>query len=105
MNATRNGAAARRGTAPAGPLDSAVLRRIMHNPATMIRRAQQICTAIFFAECGGEDVTPLQYGALWTLTLGSGIDQTTLGRAMAVDRTTTATVVRKGWTSTAITAR
>ncbi len=65
----------------------------MQNPGSLIRRAHQIANSIFFEECAAFETTPLQHAVLWRVTHHSGIDQTTLARSIALDRTTTAKVV------------
>lgn len=65
----------------------------MQNPGSLIRRAHQIATSIFFEECAAFETTPLQHAVLWRVTHHTGLDQTTLARSIALDRTTTAKVV------------
>lgn len=82
----------RRGGAPkvaAPSLDD----RAMDNPGSLIRRAHQIATSIFFEECAQYETTPLQHAVLWRVAHHAGLDQTTLARSIALDRTTTAKVV------------
>ena len=56
---------------------------------------------MFFEECKTHDVTPVQYGILTALSVLPGLDQTSLGHEVGLDRTTTADVVRRleerGW--------
>jgi DNA-binding MarR family transcriptional regulator len=65
----------------------------MHNPGSLIRRAHQIATSIFYEECAVFETTPLQHAVLWRAVHHPGLDQTTLARSIALDRTTTAKVV------------
>lgn len=64
-------------------------------PGYLIRRLNQIHYAMFFEECGHESVTPVQYGILTALSVNPGIDQTTIGLELGLDRTTTADVVKR----------
>ncbi|MFI5611531.1 MarR family winged helix-turn-helix transcriptional regulator [Amycolatopsis sp. NPDC051903] len=66
----------------------------------LIRRAQQVHTALWSAEVGVE-VTGPQYAILSALSRRSGVDQVTAGRAASLDKSTTADIVdrlrRKAW--------
>lgn len=53
-----------------------------------MRRAHQISVAIFEKECIQIALTPAQYGVLYTLGHVPGIDQSTLSRALGLDRVT-----------------
>jgi len=70
-------------------------------PGHLIRRAQQISTALFTAECAGFDMTSVQYAALMTLAAHPGIDATRLSALIAFDRSTLGDVLErleaKGW--------
>lgn len=44
--------------------------------------------AIFEKECAQVALTPAQYGVLYTLGYAPGIDQSTLSRALGLDRVT-----------------
>ena len=61
---------------------------IYSKPGHLIRRLQQIASAIFMTETAGFDVTPVQYSALLAVRNHPGIDQTTLMRIVAFDRST-----------------
>jgi MarR family transcriptional regulator, lower aerobic nicotinate degradation pathway regulator len=66
----------------------------------LIRRAQQIHTAIWSHELDG-DLTGPQYALLSALSRKSGVDQQTAGRLASLDKSTTANIVerlqRRGW--------
>jgi len=64
-------------------------------PGHLLRRCQQIAIAIFLEECAVHELTPLQFAVLQTLASGGAQDQVTLGGATAMDRSSTAMVVRK----------
>jgi DNA-binding MarR family transcriptional regulator len=61
---------------------------IYGKPGHLIRRLQQIAVAIFMAETAGFEITPVQYSALLAVRNHPGIDQTTLMRIIAFDRST-----------------
>ncbi|MGP4014898.1 MarR family winged helix-turn-helix transcriptional regulator [Saccharopolyspora sp. 5N708] len=66
----------------------------------LIRRAQQMHTAIWSVEVGN-DITGPQYAILSALSRKSGVDQQTAGRLASLDKSTTANIVerlqRKDW--------
>lgn len=68
---------------------------LFERPGYLIRRLNQIHYALFFEECGHENITPVQYGVLTAVMLRPGIDQTEIGSELGLDRTTTADVVRR----------
>jgi len=47
-------------------------------PGYLLRRLHQIHYALFFEECAGFDITPVQYGLLTTLSLNPDLDQNRL---------------------------
>src|SRR5262249_12716010 len=49
-------------------------------PGYLLRRLHQIHYALFFEECAGFDITPVQYGLLTTLSLNPDLDQNSLAR-------------------------
>src|SRR5215471_1741011 len=49
-------------------------------PGYLLRRLHQIHYALFFEECAGFDITPVQYGLLTTLSLNPDLDQNSLSR-------------------------
>ena len=62
-------------------------------PGYLLRRLHQIHYALFFEECAGFDITPVQYGLLTTLSLNPDLDQNSLGRELGIDRTNVADVL------------
>jgi DNA-binding MarR family transcriptional regulator len=64
-------------------------------PGYLLRRLHQIHYALFFEECAGFDITPVQYGLLTTLSLNPDIDQNSLGRELGIDRTNVADVLNR----------
>src|SRR5262245_21242648 len=60
-----------------------------------LRRLHDIHYTLFFEECAGYDITPVQYGLLTTLSLNPDIDQNSLGRALGIDRTNVADVLSR----------
>jgi DNA-binding MarR family transcriptional regulator len=61
----------------------------------LIRRLQQIAVAIFMEETAEFDVTPVQYSALLAVRNHPGIDQTSLMKIIAFDRSTIGDVVQR----------
>jgi DNA-binding MarR family transcriptional regulator len=64
---------------------------LYEHPGHLLRRAQQISTALFYDEVGSE-LTPVQYAMLNTLAAHPGIDQVSLSGLVAIDTSTGATV-------------
>jgi len=60
----------------------------------LLRRAQQVHTALWSAEFGG-DLTGPQYALLSALTQGSVVDQGTAGRLASLDKSTAADVIAR----------
>ncbi|MCC3304591.1 DUF1116 domain-containing protein [Sneathiella sp. HT1-7] len=71
-------------TASSGPWrnESLTLR-----PGVLIRRLHQIHTALFALECGDQNITPVMYSVLSALQQSGAVDQTTLAKAVAIDKT------------------
>ena len=77
-------------------------------PGFLLRRLHQIHYALFFEECAGFDITPVQYGLLTTLSLNPDLDQNSLARELGIDRTNVADVLnalRDAGSSSAAAAR
>ncbi|HEY1779638.1 MAG TPA: MarR family winged helix-turn-helix transcriptional regulator [Roseiarcus sp.] len=72
-----------------GPL----VRALRERPGFLIRRLHQIHLALFATECAGEAVTPVQFSLLTALEEMDAIEQTALGHAIGLDRTSTADVL------------
>ena len=72
-------------------------------PGHLIRRAQQVSTALFTEECGAFDLTSVQFAALLAIDLHPGVDATRLSALIAFDRSTLGDVLdrmeQKGWIS------
>ncbi len=70
-------------------------------PGHLIRRAHQVSTALFAAECGKFDLTAVQFAALSAIQKTPGLDATRLAAAIAFDRSTMGDVLErleaKGW--------
>jgi DNA-binding MarR family transcriptional regulator len=67
----------------------------MSRPGFLIRRLYQIHVSIFVEECAAEAITPVQHSVLATLDQSGAIDQATLSRAVALDRTSVADIVTR----------
>ena len=70
-------------------------------PGHLIRRAHQASTALFAAECGRFDLTPVQYAAMSAIATAPELDATRLAAMIAFDRSTLGDVLErleaKGW--------
>lgn len=64
-------------------------------PGFLIRRLHQIGAALFYDDCHSESLTPLQVGMLTALSMNPWLDQKAIGRELALDRTTTAEVLKR----------
>jgi len=62
-------------------------------PGHLIRRLQQIASALFLDQAKAFDFTPVQYAALVAIKNHPGLDQTALCNAIALDRSTIGGVV------------
>lgn len=86
---------ARSGPADGATAASPAKELLFARPGFLIRRLQQIHYALFFEECGAENITPVQYGILTVVSVMADLDQSALGREVGLDRTTTADVVNR----------
>lgn len=75
-------------------LPAVQLETVHHAPGHLIRRLQQIAVGIFFEEMRPFDVTPMQYAALVAIQDRPGVDQRTLSKLVAIDRSTVGTMLR-----------
>jgi MarR family transcriptional regulator, lower aerobic nicotinate degradation pathway regulator len=70
-------------------------------PGHLIRRVQQISSALFAEECGNFDLTSVQYAALVAIRANPQVDATRLSALIAFDRSTLGDVLErleaKGW--------
>ncbi len=64
-------------------------------PGYLFRRMQQIAVAIFVEECRAQDLTPVQYAALFAIKTHPGIDATRLSAVVAFDRSTLGSVIER----------
>lgn len=64
-------------------------------PGFLVRRLNQIHSAIFYNECEDFNITPVQYGMLSTLLRSPGLDQKTLGYEVGLDRANTGDVLKR----------
>ncbi len=64
-------------------------------PGHLIRRSQQIAVAIFHDELAGFALTPVQYASLVAIQDNEGIDQRSLVRMVAIDRSTIGGLLRR----------
>ncbi|HEV7717542.1 MAG TPA: MarR family transcriptional regulator [Arsenicitalea sp.] len=69
------------------------LKPLLQRPGFLIRRAHQRSAAVFSRECKDLQLTSTQYGVLQVLDKSDLIDQVTLARLIAVDRSTIALVI------------
>ena len=87
---------------PDGPADRSQVLPLDTTCGHLIRRAQQVHTALWSAELNG-DLTGPQYALLSALSQEAGLDQRSAGRLASLDKSTTADVVarleRNGWVS------
>lgn len=87
--------------AKAAPLDAAASRPhwrdgpLQGRPGFLIRRLHQIHTALFAEECGEARITPIMYSVLSALAQLGPVDQTTLARAVAIDKTNMADILER----------
>jgi MarR family transcriptional regulator, lower aerobic nicotinate degradation pathway regulator len=69
------------------------VEQLYAQPGHLIRRCQQIAVAIFAEETSGHDITPVQFAALFTIREHPGLEQATLARLIAFDRSTVGSVI------------
>jgi DNA-binding MarR family transcriptional regulator len=68
---------------------------LLAHPGYLIRRLHQISVSIFLEKARAYDLTQLQYASLVVIDANPGIDQSRLGKIVALDRQTVSTVVRR----------
>jgi DNA-binding MarR family transcriptional regulator len=77
------------------------MRDVYTMPGHLIRRAQQISSALFAEECAAFDLTSVQFAALMAIRANPGVDATRLSQLIAFDRSTIGGVLDrlegKGW--------
>ncbi len=64
-------------------------------PGFLVRRLHQITVAIFLDEMAELDLTPVQFGALTIIAGRPGIEQSTLGEELGIDRVNAGDVVQR----------
>jgi MarR family transcriptional regulator, lower aerobic nicotinate degradation pathway regulator len=64
-------------------------------PGHLVRRLHQIAVSIFLEQARGFRITPVQYSALSAIRAFPGIDQRSLARVIAFDRSTIGSVVER----------
>jgi MarR family transcriptional regulator, lower aerobic nicotinate degradation pathway regulator len=69
------------------------VEQLYAQPGHLILRCQQIAVAIFAEETSGHDITPVQFAALFTIREHPGLEQATLARLIAFDRSTVGSVI------------
>lgn len=106
MGRVKTGMAGGRTAGPPARIQAPVLR-LATTPGHLIRRAQQVHTAIWGQRLHGELTGP-QYAVLVSLALEPRIDQTRLGELASLDKNTTADIVRRltrqGWITRSVDA-
>lgn len=70
------------------------LRDLFLRPGFLLRRAQQISSALFMEETASQGVTTTQYGILTVLSHCEPIDQISIAKLLKLDRSTTGLVVK-----------
>lgn len=64
-------------------------------PGYLVRRTQQISTALFAEECAGYDLTAVQYAALVAVGLHPQIEAARISRLISLDRSTVGDVLER----------
>ena len=64
-------------------------------PGYLVRRTQQISTALFAEECGAYDLTAVQYAALLAIGLHPQIEAARISRLISLDRSTLGDVLER----------
>jgi DNA-binding MarR family transcriptional regulator len=71
------------------------LETVYRRPGFLLRRAHQIAAGIFEEECAAFELTPQQHGVLSALAAFPDVDQVSVGRLLAHDRSTVGIVVKR----------
>ncbi|MDF2117281.1 MarR family transcriptional regulator [Roseiarcaceae bacterium H3SJ34-1] len=74
-------------------LETEVLYGLLGHPGHFVRRLHQISVAIFLKQTEKYDLTQVQFATLETINFAPGIDQSTLGHLIALDRQTISNVI------------
>lgn len=75
-------------------LDPPAIEDIYASPGHLIRRSHQISVSLFAEELGELGLTPVQYASLLAIRDRPNIDQRSLGRLIAIDRSTIGTLLK-----------
>lgn len=67
----------------------------MNHPGHLVRRLHQICVAVFLDSARDYNLTHVQFATLMAIDRFPGIDQTRVGKLVALDRQTTSNVVTR----------
>ena len=67
----------------------------MNHPGHLVRRLHQICVAVFLDAAKDYNITHVQYATLKAIERFPGVDQTRVGKLVALDRQTTSNVVTR----------
>ncbi len=67
----------------------------MNHPGHLVRRLHQICVAVFMDAAKSYDLTHVQFAALMAIEHFPDIDQTRVGKIVALDRQTISIVVKR----------
>lgn len=68
---------------------------LWRRPGYLIRRLHQLHYALFFEECAGVDITPVQYGLMTVLSTNPDSDQVAIANSLGIDRTNVADVLKR----------
>ena len=84
---------------------SGLMDELYQMPGHLIRRLQQVSSALFAEECGDLDLTSVQFAALMAIRANPDVDATRLSTLIAFDRSTIGDVLErleaKGWVNRA----
>lgn len=64
-------------------------------PGFLIRRLHQIHTGLFLEKCADANITPVMYSVLSCLSQCGPLDQTTLAKAVAIDKTNMTDILKR----------
>jgi len=78
-----------------GPLGQAKYDDLWGRPGYLVRRLHQIHIGLFAESCHGFDLTAVQYAILSVLYGGEEFDQFSLSKAVGIDRTSGADVIKR----------
>lgn len=70
-------------------------KQLWSRPGYLIRRLHQIHVGLFADACGADGVTAVQFAILSVLQENDGLDQLTLSKAVGIDRTSGADVIKR----------